>query len=90
MFATRERGGGADSLPGPVARFDLVYSAPVYLGQRPWLRTHAEVRRTAAALRNNLVEHLVEAMALTGRILPGPIPERAPETAHLTRTKEQP
>jgi len=28
-------------------------------------------------------------MALTGRTLPGPIPEWAAEKAHLTRMKEQ-
>jgi hypothetical protein len=39
------------------------------------------VRRTAASLRNNLVDHLVEAMAITGRILRGPIPEWAREKA---------
>src|SRR3954454_3403915 len=39
------------------------------------------VRRTAAGLRNNLVDHLVEAMAVTGRIPRGPIPEWAPEKA---------
>ena len=74
MFGTRERGGGLDSVPPRGARFDFVYGPPVYLGQHAWPRTQAEVRRAAADLRNRLVEHLVEAMARTGRTLPGPIP----------------
>lgn len=74
MFGTRERGGGVDSVPGRGARFDFVYGTPVYLEQHAWPRTQAEVRRAAADLRNRLVEHLVEAMARTGRTLPGPLP----------------
>jgi 1-acyl-sn-glycerol-3-phosphate acyltransferase len=74
MFGTREPGGGVDSVPRRGARFDFVYGTPVYLEQHAWPRTQAEVRRAAADLRNRLVEHLVEAMACTGRTLPGPIP----------------
>jgi 1-acyl-sn-glycerol-3-phosphate acyltransferase len=74
MFGTRERGGGVDSVPPTGSRFDFVYGPPVYLGQHAWPRTQAEVRRTAAELRNMLVAHLVDAMALAGRTLPGPIP----------------
>ena len=74
MLGTRERGGGVDSVPPRGTRFDFVYGTPVYLEQHAWPRTQAEVRRAAADLRNKLVEHLVEAMALTGRTLPGPLP----------------
>jgi 1-acyl-sn-glycerol-3-phosphate acyltransferase len=89
MFGTRERGGDTDSIPVPGSRFDFVYGAPVYLGQHPWPRTQPEVRRAAATLRNNLVDHLVEAMAVTGRTLPGPIPAWQPEMTGTPRTKEQ-
>ncbi len=75
VFGTRERGGGVNSVPPRGARFDFVYGPPVYLGQHAWPRTQAEVRRAAADLRNNLVAHVVEAMASTGRTLPGPLPE---------------
>ena len=74
VLGTRERGGHIDSIPAKGARFDFVYGAPVYLDHHAWPRTQAEVRRTAADLRNKLVDHLVDAMALTGRTLPGPIP----------------
>jgi 1-acyl-sn-glycerol-3-phosphate acyltransferase len=90
MFGTRERGGGVDSVPARGARFDFVYGPPVYLGQNSWPRTQAEVRRTAADLRNRLVAHLVDAMALTGRPLPGPIPGVDPDDLDLRapRTKD--
>lgn len=91
MFGTRERGGGVDSMPPRGARFDFVYGAPVYLEQHSWPRTQAEVRRTAADLRNRLVAHLVDAMALTGRPLPGPIPGVDPDDLDLRapRTKDR-
>ena len=90
MFGTRERGGGVDSVPAKGARFDFVYGPPVYLGQHSWPRTQGEVRRTAADLRNRLVAHLVDAMALTGRPLPGPIPGVDPDDLDLRapRTKD--
>ena len=90
MFGTRERGGGVDSVPAKGARFDFVYGPPVYLEQHSWPRTQAEVRRTAADLRNRLVAHLVDAMALTGRPLPGPIPGVDPDDLDLRapRTKD--
>jgi 1-acyl-sn-glycerol-3-phosphate acyltransferase len=75
MFGTREPGGSTDSIPAPGARFDFVYGPPVYLEQQPWPRTQAEVRRTATFLRNICVEHLVDAKGLTGRELPGPLPQ---------------
>jgi 1-acyl-sn-glycerol-3-phosphate acyltransferase len=90
MFGTRERGGGLDSVPAKGARFDFVYGTPVYLAQHSWPRTQADVRRTAADLRNRLVDHLVDAMALTGRPLPGPIPGVDPDDLDLRapRTKD--
>jgi 1-acyl-sn-glycerol-3-phosphate acyltransferase len=88
MFGTCEHRGGVDSVPPRGSRFDFVYGAPVYLGQQPWPRTQAAVRRASAELRNRLVEHLVEAMTVTGRTLPGPIPAETPETVRLPRTKD--
>jgi 1-acyl-sn-glycerol-3-phosphate acyltransferase len=93
MFGTRERAGGVDSVPGRGARFDFVYGPPVYLEQHAWPRTQAVVRRAAADLRNRLVEHLVDAMARTGRTLPGPIPGLDADDlreARGHRTKEEP
>jgi 1-acyl-sn-glycerol-3-phosphate acyltransferase len=75
VFGTREPAGHTDSIPPAGSRFDFVYGPPVYLEQRPWPRTQAEVRRTADELRKRMRDHLVEAMARTGRTLPGPLPE---------------
>jgi 1-acyl-sn-glycerol-3-phosphate acyltransferase len=74
VLGTRERGGGTDSVPPRGSRFDFVYGEPVYWDEHPWPRTRDEVRRVAAAMRNTLRAHVVDAMALTGRTLPGPIP----------------
>jgi 1-acyl-sn-glycerol-3-phosphate acyltransferase len=74
FFGTREPGGHTDSVPPAGSRFDLVYGAPVYLGQQHWPRTRAEVRRASDDLRKRLLDHVVEAKAATGRTLPGPLP----------------
>jgi 1-acyl-sn-glycerol-3-phosphate acyltransferase len=86
VFGTRERGGGVDSVPSRASRFDFVYGPPVYLRQQPWPRTQALVRRTAADLRNSLVAHVVDSMALTGRTLPGPIPALSADDLREART----
>lgn len=74
MFGTREPGGHTDSIPPKGTRFDFVYGEPVYWDAQDWPRTQQDVRRTTAELRNRFVEHLVEAKAVTGRELPGPLP----------------
>jgi len=85
MFGTRDPGGHTDSIPGKGSRFDFVYGAPVYWEAQPWPRTQAEVRRTTAALRNRFVEHLVEARAVTGRELPGPLPQNTDKDVREAR-----
>lgn len=74
VFGTREADGGIDSVPDRGARFDLVYGAPVYLEKQPWPRRQGEVRRVSETVRNRLRRHVVDAMSLTGRELPGPMP----------------
>ena len=85
VFGTREPGGHTDSVPPRGARFDFVYGPPVHLEQQPWPRTQAEVRRTAAFLRNRLVEHLVDAKGLTGRDLPGPLSQTTEKDVRESR-----
>ncbi len=75
VFGTREPGAHSNSVPRRGSRVDFVYGAAVHLEQRPWPRTQAEVRRTAGELRKILLDHVVEAKGLTGRSLPGPLPE---------------
>jgi 1-acyl-sn-glycerol-3-phosphate acyltransferase len=74
VFGTRPPGGHTDSVPGRGARLDLVYGASIRLAQQPWPRRQDEVRRTSQMLRNRFRDHLVQAKALTGLSLPGPIP----------------
>ena len=74
VFGTREPGGGIDSVPGKGARFDLAYGPPVYLDKQPWPRRKEDVRRATETLRNRLRDHVLDAMSITGRELPGPMP----------------
>jgi len=74
VLGTRDPGGHIDSVPGRGARFDVVYGAPVYLGEQPWPRRRSEVRRATGMLHGLLRDHLEEAQRLTGRDLPGPMP----------------
>jgi 1-acyl-sn-glycerol-3-phosphate acyltransferase len=74
VFGTRDPGGRIDSVPAAGARFDLVYGSPVYLEAQPWPRRQVDVRETAVKLRAVLANHVADAMSVTGRELPGPIP----------------
>lgn len=75
VFGTRDVGGGMDSIPAKGTRLDLVFGEPVRLERLPWPRRQVDVRGATESLRNRLVEHLVEAKGITGRELPGPIPQ---------------
>jgi 1-acyl-sn-glycerol-3-phosphate acyltransferase len=90
VFGTRERGGGVDSVPPAGSRFDLVYGEPVYWTPQPWPRTRSDVRRAAGELRNRLRAHVVDAMALTGRTLPGPVPDLADNELEQLRAGRRP
>lgn len=74
FLGTREPGGGIDSTPAPGSRLDLVFGEPVELGRHPWPRTRGMVRETSALLMERTRATLTEALALTGRTLPGPLP----------------
>lgn len=74
VFGTRGPGGHTDSVPPPGTRLDVVYGEPLVVARRPWPRRKGEVRRVSEMLRNRFLDHLVQAKALTGRELPGPIP----------------
>jgi 1-acyl-sn-glycerol-3-phosphate acyltransferase len=75
FFGTREPGGASSSIPPRGARFDVVYGDPVYLGEQPWPRTRDDVLRATTVLAGRLRGHLAHAKALTGRTLPGPLPD---------------
>jgi len=75
FFGTREPGGRSSSVPAKGARFDVVYGDPVYLDKQPWPRTRDDVLRATNLLAGRLREHLAQAKELTGRSLPGPLPD---------------
>ncbi len=79
FFGTREPGGRSSSVPARGSRFDVVYGDPVYLEQQPWPRTRDDVLRATNLLAGRLREHLAQAKELTGRSLPGPLPESEEE-----------
>jgi len=74
FFGTRLPGSGR-SFPPRGSRFDVVYGDPVYLDQQPWPRTRDDVLRATNLLAGHLRDHLDKAKALTGRSLPGPLPD---------------
>jgi 1-acyl-sn-glycerol-3-phosphate acyltransferase len=77
MFGSREPGGTQNSLPPRGARIDLVFGPPFRAEQVPWPRRREHVTQVSALLRQHLRDHLESARALTGRELPGPLPQPA-------------
>ncbi len=74
FIGTREPGGGINSTPPRGSRIDIVFGTPMEVEARPWPRTSGMVRETSALFRERMRETLAEALALTGRSLPGPLP----------------
>ena len=75
MFGTREPGGGASSLPHRGAAIDIVYGEPFRVEAVPWPRRREQVEHVSKLLKEHMAVHLDRAKALTGRTLPGPLPE---------------
>lgn len=74
MLGTRQPGGGINSVPPRGSRIDIVYGDPVALDALPWPRTREQVGEASLLLRRHLLAALDDALALTGRELPGPLP----------------
>jgi 1-acyl-sn-glycerol-3-phosphate acyltransferase len=83
MFGSREPGGARNSLPRRGAGIDLVFGPAFTTAQVPWPRRREHVTAVSALLRQHLVDHLTTARAVTGRSLPGPLPEPAVPTQVL-------
>lgn len=75
FFGTRERGGGRNSVPRRGARVDIVYGEGWRTTPQEWPRTREQVRTTSALLRQHLRGEVQRARTLTGRDLPGPLPD---------------
>ncbi len=74
MIGTREPGGSSSSLPPRGATLDLVFGRPVVVDAVPWPRTRDHVSETSRVLRARMLADLEEAIRVTGRSLPGPLP----------------
>jgi len=74
LIGTREPGGHTSSIPARGRRLDLVFAAPYALDPTPWPRRRDHVERASLELRERMLHDLREALAATGRSLPGPLP----------------
>lgn len=74
MIGSRAPGAGSSALPEKGTTVDIVYGAPYRLEATPWPRTKEQVGQASLLLRRHMLTGLDEALALTGRELPGPLP----------------
>jgi 1-acyl-sn-glycerol-3-phosphate acyltransferase len=73
FIGTREPGGGMNALPARKTPIDIVVGQPVPVVALPWPRQRAAVAATVDDLHQRMLAGLKEALAETGRSLPGPI-----------------
>ncbi|RHW23285.1 1-acyl-sn-glycerol-3-phosphate acyltransferase [Nocardioides immobilis] len=74
FIGSREPGGHSNSLPPRRARIDIVVGHPVQVDAVPWPRLSAHVSALSEDLHQRMLTGLKEALAETGRSLPGPLP----------------
>lgn len=74
VLGSREAGAGTNALPPKGGTVDIVYGAPYRLQAAPWPRTREQVGQSSLLLRRHMLAALDEALAATGRELPGPLP----------------
>ena len=74
FIGSREPGGHSNSLPPKRARIDIVVGHPVPVDAVPWPRLSAHVSAVSEDLHQRMLTGLKEALAETGRSLPGPLP----------------
>ncbi|MFS3130337.1 lysophospholipid acyltransferase family protein [Nocardioides sp. Bht2] len=75
FFGTRAPGAGGSSLPPRPGVVDMVYGTPFQVPAVAWPRTREQVEDTNALLQAHMSMCLARARVLTGRELPGPLPE---------------
>lgn len=74
FIGSREPGGHTDSLPPKGARIDIVVGQPIPVDAVPWPRRSATVAALTDDLHQRMLAGLKDALAETGRSLPGPLP----------------
>ncbi|KAA1415991.1 1-acyl-sn-glycerol-3-phosphate acyltransferase [Nocardioides humilatus] len=78
FIGSREPGGSLNSLPRRRARIDIVVGQPVPVTAVPWPRRVSQVAALADDLHQQMQSGLKDALAETGRSLPGPLPSGEP------------
>jgi 1-acyl-sn-glycerol-3-phosphate acyltransferase len=89
FLGTRERGGNTDSVPARGSAVDVFFGPPVVVDPVPWPRSRQQVEQLSVRLREHLLAQLGEAMAATGRDLPGPLPDEEVEPDPATGVTER-
>lgn len=74
FIGSREPGGHTNSLPAKKARIDMVVGEAVPVAKYPWPRLRAHLSEVSDDLHRRMLAGLKEALAETGRTLPGPLP----------------
>lgn len=78
FIGSREPGGHTNSLPPRRARIDIVVGHPMPVDAVPWPRPSANVSAVSEDLHQRMLTGLKEALAETGRSLPGPLMREEP------------
>jgi 1-acyl-sn-glycerol-3-phosphate acyltransferase len=73
FIGSREPGGHTNSLPPKRSRIDIVVGQPIPVDAVPWPRLRNQVSARADDLHQRMLTGLKDALAETGRSLPGPI-----------------
>jgi 1-acyl-sn-glycerol-3-phosphate acyltransferase len=91
VLGTRDPGQGIDWLPPRGQRMEVVYGEPIATAAQPWPRRRDTVAALAAELQRILVDHIADAVRLTGIRLPGRAPDQeGPERGSIALTGEAP
>ncbi|MDZ5620099.1 lysophospholipid acyltransferase family protein [Nocardioides bizhenqiangii] len=74
FIGSREPGGHTNSIPPRRARIDIVVGQPIPVAAVPWPRLRTDVAALTDDLHQRMLTGLKDALAETGRVLPGPLP----------------
>jgi 1-acyl-sn-glycerol-3-phosphate acyltransferase len=74
FIGSREPGGHTNSLPPKRGRIDIVVGRSIPVDAVPWPRLSSEVAALTSDLHERMLAGLKDALAETGRDLPGPLP----------------
>lgn len=74
FIGSREPGGHTDSIPPRRSRIDIVVGQPIPVDAVPWPRLRSDVAALSDDLHQRMLTGVKDALAETGRDLPGPLP----------------